>query len=175
MANKGDVIIVLGAAPAPDGSPSPAMARRVARGVEAFRDGHAPWVLVTGGPVRHSEPEADIMARLAVSHGVPGERIIREPIAANTFENAVFSAAVMAERGWEHAVVVTDRFHLPRALYVFRRLSIPATGLAVEGRGGEPLWRWSAAWLREGAAFARSAALFALGRHKPIVARVLGR
>ena len=45
-----DVIVVLGAAPLPDGRPGPAMVRRVERGVELYREGRAPWLLMTGGP-----------------------------------------------------------------------------------------------------------------------------
>lgn len=109
------------------------------------------------------------MASLALGHGVPPDRIVLEPRSANTFQNALYSGAVMAERGWRTAVLVTDPFHMRRALFVFRKLGIPALGISVEGRLGETPWRWYAAYLKEMAALARSAALFAIGRDKAAV------
>lgn len=166
---RADVIVVLGAALRPDGGPSPALERRVARGVRAFRDGLADHLLMSGGAARHPTPEAEAMAALALAHGVPAERIVLEPRSANTFQNALFSGAIMAERGWRRAAVVTDPFHMRRALFVFRRLGIPAIGLRVEGRFGEAPWRWYAAYLKEMAALTRSATLFAIGRDRGAV------
>ncbi|MEO5337179.1 MAG: YdcF family protein [Magnetospirillum sp. WYHS-4] len=170
MASSADVIIVLGAALRPDGSPSPALERRVARGVRAFREGLAPHLLLSGGAVRHARPEAEAMAALALAQGVPAGNIVQEPRSANTFENALHCRLMMEERAWRRAVVVTDSFHMPRALFVFRRLGIPAVGCRVEGRGGESRWRWAVACLREVAALARSATLFAMGRDRAGIA-----
>lgn len=164
-----DVIVVLGAALRPDGSPSPALERRVARGVRAFHEGLAGHLLMSGGSVRHATPEAEVMGRIALAHGVPADCLALEDRSRNTFENALFCSLVMAERGWRRAALVTDPFHMPRSLFVFRKLGIPAAGCPVEGRYGEIRWRWYAAYLREMAAFARSAALFAIGRDRAAV------
>lgn len=165
-----DVIVVLGAAPLADGRPGPAMERRVARGVELYREGRAHELILSGGPVRHSEPEADIMARLARELGVPEARLLRERRSANTFENAVYTQLIMEERGFSRALVVTDSFHLPRALFIFRTLGMTVQGAAA-GRGAEARWRWYGHHVRETAAVAKSAGLFLLGRHKPVIAR----
>jgi uncharacterized SAM-binding protein YcdF (DUF218 family) len=164
-----DVIIVLGAALRPDGSPSPALERRVVRGVRAFREGLAGHLLLSGGAVRHPTPEAEAMARLALALGVPPESLVLEDRSRNTFENALHCGREMAERGWRQAAVVTDSFHMARALFVFRKLGIPAIGCPVHECLGETRWRWYVAHLREMAAFARSATLFAIGRDRPAV------
>ncbi len=73
-----------------------------------------------------------------------------------------------------HALVVSDPFHLPRALFLFRRLGITASGAAVRERCGEPRWRWYGAYVREAGAFALSALLLLVRRDKRI-AQTKGR
>ena len=107
-------------------------------------------------------------AALAVEHGVPEARIIIEDKATRTLENALYTARIMADRGWDRALVVSDPFHLPRALFLFRRLGIAASGAAVRERLGEPRWRWYGAYVREAGAFALSALLLLVRRDKRI-------
>ena len=127
-----DVIVVLGARVAAGGRASPAMARRVRRGVALFHEGAAPRLLLSGGAVTGPEAEAAVMRELALAAGVPAERLLLEDRSRTTWENARFSARLMAEEGLEGALLVSDRLHLPRALLSFRR-----AGLRVEGRAAE--------------------------------------
>lgn len=122
------VAIVLGANVLLGGEPSPALKRRIDHGIDLYRMGYASNLLVTGGAVTWRVSEAAVMRDLAVAAGVPADRIIIEDRARDTLENALFSAAMLRHRGWTEAVVVTDAYHLPRALYTFRRF-----GVAVEG------------------------------------------
>jgi uncharacterized SAM-binding protein YcdF (DUF218 family) len=145
--NTFDVAVVLGAMLRADGSPSPAMLRRVDLAVALFEGGRAAHLLMTGGPVGHPTPEARAMLDLAVAAGVPAERMAVEEASRNTIQNARLSRPILAERGWSRVVVVTDSFHLPRALYVFRRL-----GIAAAGSGARPDHATAsrcAAWARE--------------------------
>jgi uncharacterized SAM-binding protein YcdF (DUF218 family) len=146
-----DAAIVLGAMVRPDGSPSRALERRVLHAVELARSGRVRHLLMTGGPVSHPVPEAWAMRDLAVAAGLAPERVAVEDRARNTIDNARLSAAIVAERGWRRLAVVTDAYHLPRALYVFRRC-----GLAVAGSpafpAGWPRREWWLACLREAGA-----------------------
>ena len=142
-----DVAVVLGAMVLPDGSPSAAMLRRVGHAVSLFQSGRTAHLLMTGGPVGHPVPEARAMRALALAAGVPAERVAGEEVSRNTIENAQLSRPILAERGWRRVVVVTDAFHLPRALYVFRRLGIAAAGSGA--RPEHPSAAWYAAWARE--------------------------
>ena len=128
-----DVIVVLGARVAAGGRASPAMARRVRRGVALFHEGAAPRLLLSGGT--GPPTEAAVMRELALAAGVPDERLLLEERSRTTWENARFSARLMAEEGLEGALLVSDRLHLPRALLSFRR-----AGLRVEGRAAEEGW-----------------------------------
>ncbi|MEW5727761.1 MAG: YdcF family protein [Pseudomonadota bacterium] len=147
-----DVAIVLGASARPDGTPSPAMARRVAHAVELARAGRAAHLLMSGGPVRHPLPEAWMMRDMALAAGLAPERVHVEDRSRNTIENARLSAPIVAARGWSRAVVVTDAFHAFRTSYVFRRLGLEVAVSPVfppDRRRKE----WWLSYLREASAF----------------------
>lgn len=109
------------------------------------------------------------MRALAIGLGVPAERIVLENRAKNTFENAVYSGRIFRDRGWRRLAVVTDAFHMRRALFVFRRLGLPVVGDPVPGRYGLSRLEWYGAYLQEFRLLLNSARLFMIGRHKPIV------
>ena len=73
-----DAAIVLGASVGPDGRPSPALLRRVARGVALYHAGQAGRLLMSGGVGRHPPAEADVMRDLAVQAGVPAACVLTE-------------------------------------------------------------------------------------------------
>jgi uncharacterized SAM-binding protein YcdF (DUF218 family) len=148
-----DAIVVLGCS-------SPArLARRIERGIELFRRGAAPLLLLSGGGLG-TEPEAEVMRRLALASGVPEAALLLEPHSRNTWENAEESARLLRRRGLRRVVLVSDRAHLPRAALLFR-----LAGLDIGGRLGVPppsaFWEL-AAFIRELAALPKS--LFRAGR-----------
>ena len=111
---KFDVIIVLGARIMPWNNTS--MMERTRRGAELYKNGQAEYLLVTGGQGSDEDrSEAAAMAEIAQGFGVPKDRIILEDKSRNTRENAIFSARLCRERGWNKVVIVSDTFHLWRA------------------------------------------------------------
>jgi uncharacterized SAM-binding protein YcdF (DUF218 family) len=96
--------------------------RRVAeRGAELFLQGRAPLLIFSGGLgaiTRNlwSEPEADQFARIAVSRGVPPDRILVENRSTNTGENVLFTKRLLEERGLD-----PQRFILVQKPYMERR------------------------------------------------------
>ncbi len=125
-----DVAIVLGAKLRPDGSPSPALIRRVSHAAAMHRDGLAPRLLLSGGIVGGPWSEAEAMRRLLVAGGAAPDRLLLEDRSRNTVENAVFSLRLLAGTGARRLAVVSDAWHLPRALLIFRRLGADPTGFA---------------------------------------------
>ena len=149
-APRADAIVVLGCA-LHAGSPSPALVRRVARGVALFEQGVARRLVLSGGG-SSCRAEAAAMRELALARGVPDDRILLEPDSRDTLENALRTAALMRAHGLASLILVTDRYHLARARFLFRR-----AGLSVVGCGHPPPrapWREAPAYLREGLAFA---------------------
>lgn len=169
-----DAVIVLGAPPLGPGVPGPALERRLEHGIAVFTAKGAAYLVPSGGVVGAPPAEAEIMRTLAVAQGVPEARILVEDRARNTFENALYTGLIMRERNWRRVVVVTDRFHMPRALYVYRRLGLEVSGDAVRARQPGSLPTRLRLYAREVLAFARCAWLFRIGRHKPFVAAVWG-
>ena len=97
------------------------------------------------------------MAALARGRGVAAERLVLEEESTSTLEQAIAVSRLARQRGWRRVVVVTDRYHLPRALFLFRRMGVPADGDPARGRGGADWWRWLGGVAREGAAWAKVA------------------
>ena len=110
-----DAIIVPGCLVHPDGQPSGALSRRVAWGVELWREGRAP-VLVMSGRGRGGRPEATVMAELARRAGVPEEALRVEDRSMTTVENARFSRAVV---DGERVLIATDTTHARRCARLF--------------------------------------------------------
>ena len=148
-----DVIVVLGAAVWPDGRPSPALQRRVMHAVDLLQQGSAVYLLVTGGLGKYPPAEAEVMQRLAMAHGIPTENILCEDQATSTFASALRCCDILRQRGWSRVLVVTDRYHLPRALFAFRSCGLRAVGSAAPGKPARRLWRRWYYYLREGLAY----------------------
>ena len=142
-------LVVLGAAVRRDGTPSPALARRIALAARLHREGVALTVIASGGLGRHPPAEAQAIRDGLLAAGVPHAAVIEEDRARSTYENARNSIAIMRARGLRRAVVVTDAFHLPRALMTFRRLGMPAVGRGARFTAGTPAWTRALAWARE--------------------------
>jgi uncharacterized SAM-binding protein YcdF (DUF218 family) len=167
-----DAVIVLGAAMAAPGVPGPAMRRRLDYGVTIFFDRKAGHLLVSGGMVGPPPAEARAMREMALRRGVAAERIIVEDQARNTFENAVYAGRIIRDQQWRRVVVVTDAFHLPRALYVFRRLGLEVAGEGVPRPAQVTRVRWARCLFVERVRLFRSAWLFAIGAHKPLIGKI---
>lgn len=123
--HRADAIVVLGNRPAIDahGEVAPETERRVRRGVELFREGLAPVLVVTGGRDPDGAIEADVMARYAAELGVPASAIVRERRSRDTAENAGYSIAALCrqrERCRPSVIVVSSPYHLRRAVRLFQ-------------------------------------------------------
>jgi len=123
-----DVIVVLGARVDPDGSPSETLRARTEHAALLYRKGFAPKLLFSGGIGTYGPSEASVAARHAQSLGIPAEDCLLEEDSHSTAENAAFTAKLISGKT---IIVVTDPYHLPRALELFRRQGVPATGSPV--------------------------------------------
>lgn len=135
-----DVIVVLGGsidAPTPL-NPNPDVQESVDRVIHAarlFKAGLAPRIIASGGqlfPDPDRGPEAEYTAQLLGQLGVSETSILQEGNSRNTYENGVLTARLMAESGFETALLVTSAWHMPRALAVFRRAGIRVTPVSID-------------------------------------------
>ena len=127
-----DAIVVLGYGPPVDkaGKPVNELSRRVEKGVELYRQGLAPVLIMTGGNTYQDYYESAVMKELAVSLGVPADAVVEEREAMDTIGNARYSAALVRARGGQSAIIVSSPYHLKRARKLFA-----ATGLELQTAG----------------------------------------
>ena len=123
-----DVIVVLGAGLERGNSPGRALTRRAQQAAMLYARGVAQWVICTGGiGAGRSRSEADACRDLLQLRGVPEQSILLEDSSRSTEENALRSKVLMAARGWQSAVVVSDGYHLLRARWLFERIGQPVS------------------------------------------------
>jgi vancomycin permeability regulator SanA len=125
------VALVFGAGVRPDGQPSPMLAGRVQTAVSLYLAGKVDRLLMTGDNSRLDYDEVSAMKRYAVGLGVAAEDVALDHAGFSTYESCYRARAVF---GLERAVLVTQAYHLPRALYTCRGLGLDAVGL------GAPDW-----------------------------------
>jgi uncharacterized SAM-binding protein YcdF (DUF218 family) len=116
---------------------------------DLLRSDRARLAIVSGGAVdsaTHDPVEAVVLGGQLVDWGVAPERVIIEPRARNTHENAVESQRIARERGFSRLLVVTSAFHMPRALACFRAVGLPVDALPVDYRAYDAK-RFSGSWL----------------------------
>lgn len=111
---------------------------RVIYGGKLYLEKKAPLIIVTGGRIQwlgKGIPEAKEMSNILQKMGVPASAIIEEPLALNTYENAVNVRKILEKLKINKILLVTSAFHIPRALMVFKHQGIdviPApTGFSV--------------------------------------------
>jgi len=145
-----DVIIVLGVKIMPSGLPTQQLTNRVITSVNLYNSGCAKYIIMTGGIGQSVISEAKIMKTIAVEYGVPKNNIITDELSLNTFENVVNSIYLMDKYKWQHAILVSDSFHLTRSTLLFRAFGKSITAIAQDkGRGNTKKWIWYYYHLRE--------------------------
>jgi len=145
-----DVMIVLGSRVV-GREPGPMLRLRLEEAVRLYRAGLAPAIIVSGARGEDEEvAEAFAMRDYLIREGIPGERIVTEDASFNTYENLANSRAVMAERGYRKALIVSNASHVHRTLVLARDLGIEAS--AAPAPMPDRLYLRARNYLREGAA-----------------------
>ncbi|NKZ01841.1 SanA/YdcF family protein [Nocardiopsis alborubida] len=121
------VALVLGAGVRPDGRPSLLLARRLDAAADLYFAGKVDVVLVTGDNSVEHYNETDTMRAYLVDAGVPGEHVVGDYAGFSTWDSCVRAHEVFGVR---EATVVTQDFHLPRAVRLCRSAGIDAVGVA---------------------------------------------
>jgi len=118
--------IVLGAFVKPNGKMSAMLADRVRQADALWKAGKVDRILVSGDHHTWAYDEPDTMRKELVADGVPPRVIFEDHAGFDTWASMVRARSVF---GVHSAVVVTQGFHMPRALYLADAAGIDATGL----------------------------------------------
>lgn len=123
------VAIVFGAGLWKDGSPTPVLRDRVATAVELYMAGKVQKILLSGDNrfVDYNEPAA--MRAHAIQLGMPDEDIVLDYAGRRTYDTCYRARHIF---GVKEAILVTQDFHLPRALFTCNLLGLPAIGVSAD-------------------------------------------
>lgn len=134
---KLDAIVILGAPLRADDTLPPLAEERVRAGVDLYRRGLADVICMAGGHCprghEHTIAEAEGMARWVRRAGVPESAIRVDRLSASTRENATRAAEILFPEARRRVWIVTQRFHMQRALRCFRRVGFTPTPWIIEG------------------------------------------
>jgi SanA protein len=157
------VAIVLGARVFANGHPSAVLEDRLATAFELYEGGKVDRILVSGDHATDAYDEVNAMHAWLVARGVPDDRIFLDHAGLRTFDTMQRAARVFEV---ESAIVCTQRFHLPRALFLARRAGIDAVGIVADRRAyrRSRLYR-AREWIARPIAFADSYLLATRSRH----------
>ena len=126
-----DCIIVLGCQVKADGTPSHMLQDRLERGIELYKLGAAPKLIMSGDHGQTEYNEVGTMKQYAIDAGVPSEDIFMDHAGFSTYET-VYRAKEIFDA--EKVLIVTQEYHLYRALYIAESLGLDAHGVASDYR-----------------------------------------
>ena len=125
-----DCILVLGCGVLPSGRPSAMLRDRLTRSVELYEAGVSQRLLMSGDHGTSQYDEVNTMKRFAIDGGVPSEHIFMDHAGFSTYESMYRAKEIFCAK---KVVIVTQKYHLYRAIYVARALGLDAYGVAAAG------------------------------------------
>lgn len=125
------IAIVFGAGLLRDGSAGPVLSDRVETAVNLYQQGKVNKLLMSGDNrfIEYNEPEA--MRRYALERGVPDEDIVLDYAGRRTYDTCYRAKHIFQV---DTAILITQPFHLPRALFLCNWFDVEATGVEANNR-----------------------------------------
>lgn len=125
-----DCIIVLGAGIWGD-KPSPMLEDRLLEGINLYNNNVSNKIIMSGDHGREEYDEVNIMKNYAIEKGVPSENIFMDHAGFSTYESIYRAKEIFKAK---KVVIVTQRYHLYRALYIANQLGLEAYGVGSDPR-----------------------------------------
>ncbi len=126
-----DAILVLGARVWDNGSPSGILKDRINAGVAVYEAGASDRILMSGDHGQTDYDEVNAMKNCAVDQGVTSESIFLDHAGFSTYESVYRARDIFQVK---RVLIVTQRYHLYRALYIANRMGLTACGYACDRR-----------------------------------------
>jgi SanA protein len=128
---EADCILVLGAGVWDDGRPSHMLEDRLLQGIELYKNGVSNRLLMSGDHGRKEYDEVNVMKQFAIDRNVASEHIFMDHAGFSTYES-LYRAKDIFEAS--KIIIVTQEYHLYRALYIAEKLGLKAYGVASDPR-----------------------------------------
>ena len=125
-----DCIIILGAGIWGD-SPSPMLQDRLLQGIDLYKKGISSKIIMSGDHGREEYDEVNVMKKYAIDNGVPSEDIFMDHAGFSSYESIYRAKEIF---GVEKVVIVTQKYHLYRALHIANSLGLEAYGVGADPR-----------------------------------------
>ena len=130
MIRSVDCILILGAGIWKD-KPSPMLEDRLLQGITLYQKGFAPKIIMSGDHGRQDYDEVNTMKEFAIERGVKSEDIFMDHAGFSTYESIYRIQKIFEAK---KIIIVTQKYHLYRALYIAKQFNIEAYGLASNPR-----------------------------------------
>ncbi len=124
-----DCILVLGCLVREDGTPSTMLHDRLQRSVALYQAGAAPKLLMSGDHAAADYDEVNAMKQFAVAAGIDSSDVFMDHAGFSTYESLYRAKEVF---GVKKVIIVTQKYHLYRALYIADQLGLEAVGVAAD-------------------------------------------
>ena len=126
-----DCILVLGCGVYADGQPSAMLEDRLRRGVALYESSAAPKLLMSGDHGLTDYDEVNVMKKYALERNIPSTDIFMDHAGFSTYESLYRARDIF---GAKRVVIVTQEYHLYRALYIAKALGLDAYGISADYR-----------------------------------------
>ena len=125
-----DCIIILGAGIWGD-RPSPMLEDRLLQGIELYKSNVSSKIIMSGDHGREEYDEVNVMKQYAIDNGVPSEDIFMDHAGFSSYESIYRAKEIF---GAKRIVIVTQKYHLYRALHIANSLGVEAYGVGADPR-----------------------------------------
>lgn len=124
-----DAVVVLGAQVKADGKPSVMLRERLDTGIEIYKAGLTERMIMSGDHGSDDYDEVNAMKNYAIEQGVPSEHIFMDHAGFSTYESMYRAKEIFQA---ENIIVVTQKYHLYRAVYDAEAMGMQAEGVACD-------------------------------------------
>lgn len=128
---EADCIVVLGAGIRDDGSPTWMLEDRIKIGDKLYQNHAADKIIMSGDHGRENHDEVNTMKKYAINEGIPSEDIFMDHAGFETYDSLYRARDIF---GAKKVIIVTQEYHLYRALYIADRLGLEARGVTSDLR-----------------------------------------
>ena len=125
-----ECILILGAG-IRNGRPSPMLEDRLKTGIELYNKGIANKILVSGDHENYNYDEVNVMKNYLKENGIPSEDIFMDHAGLSTYDSIYRAKAIFKTNKF---VVVTQKYHLYRSLYIAKSLNVSVIGVSANKR-----------------------------------------
>lgn len=126
-----DAILVLGCGVRPNGEPSNMLSDRIQKGIDLCKNGNSSKIIMSGDHGRKDYDEVNTMKNIAIASGIASEDVFMDHAGFSTYDSMYRAKQIFRA---EKILIVTQDYHLKRAVYIARQLGLKAYGVPADYR-----------------------------------------